>query len=97
MTSSSSAVAAFLAHVMPLEREARIAFAHRAWERPAAAALHDAAELGDAAQLTRLLASGACEIDATDYDGSTAVHAAATTSDSPVSSASTESVVDKRS
>lgn len=39
------ACAAFLAHVMPLAESARLGFARRAWERPEAALLHDAAEL----------------------------------------------------
>ena len=69
------AVAAFLGHVMPLDPAARVAFAQRAWERPAAAMFHDAAEIGDCARLLSLLDSG-CDVDAADYDGSTAIHAA---------------------
>ena len=70
-------VGAFLAHVMPLSAEARVAFAQRANERPAAAVLHDAAELGNAVDLVRILEGGRCDLDAKDYDGSAAIHAAA--------------------
>ena len=69
-------VAAFLAHVSLLAPEVREAFAQRACERPAAAVLHDAAELGNTLDLARVLESGACDLKAKDYDGSTAVHAA---------------------
>ena len=53
------AVAAFLEHVMPMPEEARIAFAKRVWERPEAAMLHDAAELGDCKRIVRMLEGGA--------------------------------------
>lgn len=69
------AVSAFLEHVMPMAAAEREAFAQRAWERPEAAMLHDAAELGDCARLARLLESGA-DLDCRDYDGSSSVHAA---------------------
>ena len=69
------AVAAFLAHVMPMAPAERVAFAQRAWDRPAAAMLHDAAEMGDLARLGQLLASGS-DVDAVDVDGSTPIHAA---------------------
>ena len=50
--------------------------ASRLIERPITALLHDAAERGDCAQLDHLIANGA-EIDAGDYDGTRALHAAA--------------------
>ena len=37
--------------------------------------LHDAAELGDVRRISRLLEGGA-KLEDTDYDGSTAIHAA---------------------
>ena len=45
------AVAAFLEQVMPMGAQAREAFARRAWERPEAAVLHDAALEGDVHEL----------------------------------------------
>ena len=50
-----AACAAFLAMAAPMEPHARRAFAQKAWEPPAAAALHDAAERGDLLQLRHLL------------------------------------------
>ena len=70
------AVAAFLTQVAPMAAEPRRAFALKLWERPSAAMLHDAAETGAVAQLRRLIAVG-CNVDAKDYDGSAALHAAA--------------------
>ena len=75
------AVSAFLAHVMRMgdgddARVARMALAQKAWQRPVAAELHDAAEKGDVSELKRLLAAG-CDVAAPDYDGSCALHAAA--------------------
>ena len=45
------AVAAFLGQVMPMAAQARQSFAQRAWERPEAAVLHDAALEGDVHEL----------------------------------------------
>ena len=69
-------VAAFLTHVLPMTPEDRVQWARRACERPTATVLHDAAELGNAAHLARLLELSAESIDARDYDGSAAIHAA---------------------
>ena len=70
------AVGAFLSHVMRMDEAGRVAFAQRAWDRPAAAMLHDAAELGDCSRLKTLLTAGSCDLEARDYDGSTCIHAA---------------------
>ena len=69
------AVAAFLERVMPMDEASRVEFAMCACKRPEAAVLHDAAELGNLGQLARLLENGG-DVDAPDYDGSTAIHAA---------------------
>ena len=72
-----SGVVSLLETLRKMPADARRAAAARSWELHAASALQDAATSGNLSSLALLLASYSADVDAVDYDGTTALHAAA--------------------
>ena len=73
-----TSVAATLEQLEAMAESAeRVASARRSWALHVASALQPPCERGDVAELDRLLACYRQDVDAADYDGSTALHAAA--------------------
>ena len=71
------ALLALFEKVHPMPTAERMEFTSRSWRLHVAAALVDASEGGQVAELARLLACYGDDINAQDVDGSTALHAAA--------------------